>query len=773
MATSLASCILIFVFVSDELSFDNYHPDGDRTYRIYNTVTNEGVQQNLPIVPYPYASRMQESFPEIESTLRILDTYEEQLFDKDGKKSNEGQGVLSESGIFEMLSLNVVSGNRDSAVTRPGTVALSKSLAEKYFGANDPVGQSIKIDNIEREVTAVFADPPSNFHLKLRYILSLSTTNWAARFGDNFRRQQIFTYLKLKPGSDAATLESKFPAFIEKYAAPQLKELGSHYDAHLQNISDIHLHSSSFQWEIAQRGDAQSVYILIATAAIILLIAILNFVNLSTARATKRIKEVGIRKSTGALQSQLILQFLSESILVTLVGLAIAVVIAETSMPFLNAIVNKQLYIDYNFQFVSVAVLFCLTLGIAAGSYPALYLSRFRPALVLSKKRLDGSGGSMLRQSLVIVQFMLSFFLVSGSLIIIAQNKLLREKNLGFDKSHVVVIPLRSPQLTNQSTTRLRYMNHPNVVNATIGFGLPGNLVAGDGVVDPVSGKEWSTSLFCIDHYYIETMGMELVAGRNFAVEFPSDSTDAFIVNETFLKTYGLGDAESSIGRRLDWPRWDKGRNVMKRGKIIGVVKDFHFKSLREQLTPVVMQLFPYASWQMAVRIKSNDVSSTLEHLKKTYEQLDPEWTFSYEFLDERLDEMYKSEQRLGKLFLLFTYLAIGVACLGLFGLVEYTVNQRAKEISIRKVLGASVSSLLVLLTKRYAALLAFSCVVVVPVIWMAAQRWLNQFAYKINVEPAIFFKAGLLITVITAITVASLAIRAALQNPVRNLRSE
>jgi putative ABC transport system permease protein len=745
MAVSLASCLLISIFVVDELSYDLHHPDGDRTYRVYNIVENQGSVSTLPIIPYPFASYMKRDFPEIESSVRILDTYEEQMFEHDGKKMKEGRGILSESPVFDMLSLKIISGDKVNAVTRPLTVALSESLAKKYFGDTDPVGKSIKIDNVDREITAVFADPPERFHLRINYISSLSTTTWEARNANNFRQSQIFTYIKLVPGADAAALEAKLPAFNEKYTVPAIKQYGMSYDTHLQNIRDIHLHSSNFEWELAVRGDAQSVYILMATAIMILSIACLNFVNLSTARATRRMKEVGIRKTTGAQRSQLVIQFLSESILFTFIGLLFAVVLAELALPYMNLLIEKNLTIHYTVPAVATGAGICIVLGVFAGGYPAVYLSGFRPAIVLSRKTGKIGGAGVLRQSLVVVQFMLSFFLIAASMIVLSQNDLIQSKDLGFDKEHVVIVPLRHSQLVDQEATKLRYKDHPNVVNATIGFGLPGDIVAGDGVVDPESGKEWGSSMFMVDFDFIPTMGMEIIAGREFSRDLASDST-GFVVNETFVSTFGLGSPEKAIGKKLDWHRWDNQK--MKHGEIIGVVKDFHYKSLREKLSPAVLQIFTGASWKLAVRIKGDDIPGTIAHLKRVYESLDPEWAFSYNFLDDNLDAMYKSEQRLGRLFVIFTYLAIAVACLGLFGLVE-------------------------LLTRRYFALLLFSCVLIVPIVWYAAQQWLSRFAYKIEIEPALFIKAGFLIVMITAVTVSFQSIRAALSNPVKNLRND
>jgi putative ABC transport system permease protein len=770
MAISLASCLLITLFVWDETSYDSHHPDGGRVYRVYNIVTSENNDRYLPIVPYPFASMMQKDFPEVESTVRLMDLYSEALFEVDGKKLMEGKGIFAEPNIFDMLAIDVIHGDPDSALARPGTVALSSSLAAKYFGDQNPVGKTIRLNNNENKVTAVFRDIRPQSHLQVNFMVSFESTGWSQRMQDNWRRQQIFTFLKLKPGSDARALESKFPAFVERYASMQLKESGMTYVPYLQNLRDIHLHSSNFEWDIAQRGDAQSVYILIATALMILLIATLNFINLSTARSVKRMKEVGVRKVAGAQRRQLVTQFVSESVLITVVSMAIAIVLAEIALPYLNHVVEKELSIDYQPVYILSALFSCVLIGILAGSYPALHLSRFRPAWVLSGKS-NRAGSAVFRQGLVVVQFMLSFFLIAGSTIVYMQNDLVRNKDLGFDKDQLLVVPLRGPQLRQQEATKARYADHPNVIGVTIGYGLPGDILAGDGVIDPITKSEWSSSMIIVDFDYIQVMGMKVVAGRAFSKDFIADSSDAFVVNEAFVEVYGLGNPEKAIGKELDWNRWDNQK--IKHGRIIGVVQDFNFKSLREKVTPMVMHIFPQVSWKMAARVKSENLDETIAHFKKTYETLDPEWAFSYSFLDQNFEAMYKTERKLGTMFSIFTYLAIAVACLGLFGLVEYSVNQRTKEVSIRKVMGADVAGLLFLLTRRYFVLMTVAIVVMIPVAYFTAQEWLNNFAYRINIGPGIFIRSALLVLAVTAVTVSYQSIRAALTNPARNLRND
>ncbi|HEY5917441.1 MAG TPA: ABC transporter permease, partial [Chryseolinea sp.] len=574
MAISLASFFLISLFVLDELKFDRHHPDGDRTFRVYNIRQgDDGIVSHLPIVPYPFAAYMQKDFPEIESAVRIMDTYGEQLFDIDGKKILQSNGLFAEPGVFDMLTLDLISGAAKTALEKSNSVALSQSVARKFFGESDPVGKTVLINERDYLVTAVYADPPVHFHLKVDYILSMSTLPFIQDRAENWQWQQIFTYLKLKPGTNAKTLESKFPAFVEKYAYPKIKSVGFTYVPYLQNIKDIHLHSSSFEWEIAQRGNAQTVYILSVTAIALLVIACLNFINLSTARAIKRMKEVGVRKVIGAVRNQLVLQFISESVVITIVGLVFAIVVAQLALPYLNAMADKELSLPFSWDIIMTVLVFCFVLGTIAGSYPAFYLSQFRPAAVLYNKQTRTGGTAIFRQGLVVLQFVFSSFLIIGSMIVFSQHDMLLNKNMGFNKEQLLMIPLRDAQLQNYETTKREFANHSGVTNTTVGFGIPGDLIAGDEIIDPEKNKTVPVNLFCIDHDFIQTMGMNIISGRDFSKEIPSDTSEAFIINETAVSVMGYKSPEEAVGKPIHWNMW--GRNSLKRGRVIGVVKDF------------------------------------------------------------------------------------------------------------------------------------------------------------------------------------------------------
>ena len=774
MSVSLASCLLIGLFVWDEFSFDQYHPDAERTYRIYNIRTGtDGITNYLPIVPPTFGPTLQKDYPEVESTLRMLDIYGGKYFEIDGEKNKEQQGVYAEPTIFNMLSINLKDGDKDKALSEPNSIVLSQSLAKKYFNVKNPVGESIKISDVECLVTGVFEELPENSHLKLNYIISFSSLSQLVSpvRMESWLWQQFFTYVKLKPNTDPKAFQTKLDEFAIKYGHPITEPQGFVYSPQLQNIKDIHLQSTQFEWEIAQRGNAQSVYALSAAAIFILIIACLNFINLSTARSIKRMKEVGIRKVIGAMRKQLIVQFMSESVLITMIGLLIAIAVAQICLPYLNSFAGKSIASPFSISFVAMLIASAALLGTLAGIYPAFQLARFRSTSILNNRSGTTAEGSLYRNILVVIQFMFSFFLIVGSLVVLSQNDFLHNKDLGFDKDQLMVMQLSQRENQNFEAIKQEFLANPNIEYATIGYGLPGDIVAGDGIIDPLTNENLPANLFCVDYDYVKTLGLQLVAGRDFSRDFGMDRQRAFIINETAVKTYGFGTPEEAIGHPIHWQEWVG--DSTKRGEVIGVVRDFHFKSLREQLTPVVLHIYPEVFLSLTLKIKPDNLASTISHCKSTYEKLVPELPFSYKFLDENFDRMYKSEEKLTTLFSIFTGLAIVVACMGLFGLVEYSVNQRMREIGIRKVFGASVNSLLLLLTRKYILLIVIAFIIIMPVSYYAANEWLSKFAYRVTVSPWIYAQACILILIITILTVSFQSMKAALTNPAKTLRAE
>jgi putative ABC transport system permease protein len=777
MAISLATFLTITLFVVDELKFDKHIQDGALKFRVYNDYyLEEGSMRKGSMVPPPIGPTLAEEYPEVEYAARFLNFNYNVLFQVGDKKLTELKGGYADPTIFDMFSLNVVEGDKNTALKDHYGIAINKTLAKKYFGEAPALGQSIALFDTTYTVTAVFQDFPAHTHLQLNYFLSLD--GYAFENPDRMKRwgwSQFHTYVKLKSAGDAAKLEAKLEDFARRHAWETTKKNGNYYIPHLMPIADVHLYAYDQLWDIAMRGNIQTVYILSGTAIFILVIAILNFINLSTARAVNRVKEVGVRKVMGAFRSQLIYQFISESILVALISLVIGCVITETILPLVNSFAEKQIptAIFKNPSLMLSLLGMAVVVGIAAGTYPAFYISHFKPAQILSNRESGrNSGRALLRQGLVVFQFALSFVLITASLVVHDQHNFMRTKDMGFQKDNLVVLNMRGDMNLKPETTKNSFLDHPNVVNATIGYGLPGEAYAGDGVRDKATDKNMPVSMLTIDHDYIKTLGLKVVAGRDFSRDFTTDEKHAFVVTETAAKMLGHLDPKEALGHELSWTRWD-APDSLKEGRVIGVVKDIHLNSLQDNISPVILHIYPLVQATLTLRIKGEDIPATIAHLESTWKEFNTEWPFEYKFLDENFDRLYKSEEKLTTLFSFFTGFTILVACLGLFGLVVYSTSQKYKEISIRKVLGASESSLVVKLGKTYVILIAIAFIIAIPFSYFAASAWLEKFAYHIDLSPALFVKAALSILLISFVTVGIQSAKAARANPVDALKEQ
>lgn len=776
MAISIACVLVIGLYVADEMKFDKYVDDVSLKFRVYNeNFSDDGNMRKGAMVPPPIAPTLKSEFAEVDYHFRFLNFNGTALFELGEKKIIESRGGYGEPTMFDMFSLPLIEGNKTTALKEPNTVALSESLAKKYFGEKSAIGESITILGGAYKVDAVYSDFPVHSHLQINYILSFENLmQGIPERMKNWGWNQIHTYIKLKEGADADALESKLKDFAERNAWPSTKLDGGYYIPHLMRMDKIHLHASDQLWDIANRGNAQTVYILAATAVFILIIAILNFVNLSTARAVNRVKEVGVRKVVGAFRLQLIYQFISESIIIALLSLLIGGLIAEISLPALNTFTEKSIptgiFLD---PLLAVLILLgALAVGVAAGAYPAFYISSYHPSQILGAKHAAASGKNFMRKSLVTLQFMLSFFLIIAAFVVSDQHKYLRTRDMGFNKDNLVVIPLRNDSIMTLESTKNEFLNHPNVIGGTMGYGLPGQAFAGDGFRDKATNKDWHVSMLMVDHDYTETLKLNIIAGRDFSRDFPSDEHNAFIISEACAKMLGYADPTKAIGHEVVWPRWDDPKKE-KEGRVIGIMKDMHLNSLRETVTPVMMQVYPFAYNTLTVKINSNDVPATIAHLEKTWKRFNTQWPFEYKFLDSNFDTMYKAEEKLSVLFTFFTGFTIFVACLGLFGLVVYTTSQRYKEISIRKVLGANDTSLILHLGKGYIVLIGIAFLVAIPVSYYFAAQWLAKFPYRVEITPLLFVKAALMIIVLSFITVGFQSFKAARSNPVDALKEQ
>jgi putative ABC transport system permease protein len=777
MAISIASFLIIGLFIYDEFQFDKHVEDHENKYRVYIQSFNEatGAKKLQAMIPPPIAPGLMSEYPEVQSYFRFMNIQANLLFQVGEKKLTEGKGGYADPSVFEMFSLRLVEGDLKTALRNPEEVAISQTLAKKYFGDKPALGQAIKVGNGTSTVSAVYEDFPTHSHLQLNYLLAME--GLVREIPDRMQSwhwRQFHTYIQLKPGTDAVQFDKKLRDFAERKAWPITKPNGSYYIPRLMALDKIHLHASDQTYDIAIRGNAQTVYILSGTALFILIIAILNFVNLSTARAVSRVKEVGVRKVVGAFRAQLIYQFISESVIIAFIALLIAGLVTELALPALNSFTEKKIPtgIFLNPMAIIAVIVFALFVGMLAGAYPAFYISSYKPAHILSNRQSGQSGKTVLRKGLVILQFILSFFLITAALVVSDQHRYLRTKDMGFDKDNVLVIPLRGEMRTNLEATKNSFSNHPNILSSTLGYGLPGEAYAGDGIIDKATNKQLPISMLVADHDYVKTLGIKLIAGRDFSTEFPTDTSNAFIISESAAKMFGYTDPEKALNHELEWPRWD-GVEKPKEGRVIGVIKDFHLNSLKENISPIVIHIFPFGYATLTFRIKSENIPETIAHLESTWKKFNADWPFEYRFIDDNFDQLYKSEEKLATLFTFFTAFTIFVACLGLFGLVVYSTSQRYKEISIRKVLGAEEVGLVVQLAKTYMLLIAIAFVVAIPFSYYAAYQWLQKFPFRIDLTPLLFVKAGTFILILSLLTVGIQSLKAARTNPVNALKEQ
>lgn len=772
LTLGLTACLLIGLFVWDENQFDKFIPAGDRVYRIYYQVTGKEGTNHIATTPPMFATVLQQ-FPEVEQTLRILNNPSKTLFEVGDKHLYEEGGIFAEASFFDFFPLSLLYGSAAKALVSPTSIVISQSMAQKYFNGQNPLGKEIKVEKTLFQVTGVFQTNPK-FHLSINYILPLSAGVSEA----DLQTWQVYSYnnyIKLKKGTNVASLETKF----QKYTHPFIKDEHFTYLPQFQPLSAIHLYSSSFQYDMAQRGNSTYVKALTIIAVFILLIACFNFVNLATAKSLRRAKEVGIRKTIGASRWQLICQFIGEALLLSFISLIISGFFTFLALPWLNDFTHKQ--ISFNLFTNPAILLFLLGLtlvvGILAGFYPALVLSNFQPVKVLKGVAVpDGIPGKIpwLRHGLVVVQFALSVLLIISAIVVINQVNYLHQKDLGFNKEEIMFFPMRGDNLTkNYEAFKQELQQVPGVSAVSIGYGFPGDMF-GDGMITVQRNGEQQSlkaAQLMVDYDYLKTLGLQLMAGRNFSKKFKTDK-DAYILNETAIAQLGFKTPEQALGHTVEWPTW-RNPELIKKGRIIGVVKDFHYKSLYEKVEPAALQIYPEAYWKVAVKMKTTAIGTTVSQIEAVWNRFSPDYPIEYNFLDQSFTTMYKAEDNLKSLLWIFTSVTIFVACLGLFGLATYAAERRRKEIGIRKVMGASINEITFLLSKDFIKLVLVACLIASPVAWYFMQQWLQDFAYRITISWWIFAIAGLTALCVALLTVSFQAIKAAVANPVKALRAE
>jgi putative ABC transport system permease protein len=782
LTLGLTAGILIGLFIWDENQYDQSFQEGDQVYRIYNEYTdNEGTDLMAPTPPV-YTTTLQQEFPEVEKTARVmmLPQYK-RLFEAGKIKFYEERGFFVDSTFFELFPLKFFYGAIKGALDEPASIVISRDMARRFFGNENPVGKEILMEKQPMQVKGVFEGDPK-FHLQFDFLVTLAAAQIPAERMQNWGWQQFYSYVKVKKGADVQKLQSKFRDVVNKRSEEERRNERSSYKPFLQPLHKVHLYSADFKMDMAVRGNIIYVKALTIIAVFILLIACFNFINLTTAKSLQRAKEVGVRKSIGASRKQLMIQFTGETILLTLISIIFSVALTFIFLPWLNQFTGKQ--ITFHLFSNPIIPLFLLlsafVVGIMAGFYPALILSGFHPVRVLKGNVVsDALPGKTpwLRHGLVVVQFVLSVLLIISSLVVFRQVDYLHNKDLGFDKEQIMFFPMRGEQLSrNYESFKNELQKAPGVSSVSIGYGFPGDAVAGDQIIVPINGeqKNFSATLLMVDHDYIKTLNLRMAAGRDFSKEIKTDKDQAFIINETAVKELGFGTPDKALGKTLLWPVWNaESSDSIKNGMIVGVVRDFHFKSLYDKVETAVLQIFPDAYWKVAVKMKTSEVGSTIDHVKKVWTRFAPDYPIEFSFLDESFTKMYNAEEKLRSLLWVFTAIAIFVGCLGLFGLAAFAAERRKKEVGIRKVLGATIKGVVLLLSKDFIRLVLIALAIASPIAWYFMNKWLQDFAYRVDIGWMVFVVAGFTSVMIALITVSFQAIKAACTNPVKNLRSE
>jgi putative ABC transport system permease protein len=771
LGIGMAAVWLMVLYVADELSYDRFHEKADRIVRVVHRASWDESSFHFPLTSAAFAIALQTDYPEIEKTVRISQEGGGKV--KYGKNEVVANDIyFADAAILDVFTFPVLYGNAKTALSEPQKIVLTKTLAERLF--KDPasaVGKTVFFSNdYPNVVTAVIDDVPANSHLKFSAIRSLPkdyTAGW--------QQFELYTYMLLKNGTDRQKFEKKLAGFFPKYLK---KEMGNvAYQMELQPLTSIHLHSD-LEFEISANGNINTVYVFGAIAALILLIACINYVNLYTARSMKRIREVGVRKAIGSERSQLVAQFLTESMIMTLFAGAVAYLLVVISLPLFNALAEKSLTIGYrnNMSSALFAIAFVSLVGILSGLYPALRFSGFRPVTALKGQIGSQTGSSYFRKSLVVFQFAATVVMIACSAVVYRQMHYVNSKDLGFNKSQVLVFHIDKDEVRTQVNALKQKLLTSTLIEsaASSGNSIGTNYIGSAGMfLEKENGQMGENTQkvqrFTVDSDFLKTMQIKLSSGKNFSSESEADRFGSVLVNEALVKKQGW---ENPVGKRLKY--FIDGQGNTKEARIVGVVNDFHIYSLQHKIEPLVLQL-PAASDRdnIYVRISAGKTNEALAFMREAYREFDPEATLEFQFLDANFAQQYRSEQRQGNVMLTFAILAVLIACLGLFGLAAFAAESRTKEIGVRKVLGASVQSVVLLLSKDFIKLVLVAIVIGTPVAIFAMTEWLKNFEYKETLSWWIFASAGILAIFIALLTVSAQALRSAMMNPVKSLRSE
>jgi len=774
LAIGMACCVFILLFVQDELTYDSYHEKADQIYRLIALNKSAGEERYLAPIGAPVAEIFDRTLPEVQKAVRIY-RGNRVLVEYQDKRFFEERFFYGDPAVFDVFDFPILRGNPQMALSAPFEVVISETTAKKYFVDTDPVGKSIIVDNNHSyNVTAVMKDVPSNSHFHFDFLASLETLTSlrGERFMKHPGNMAFYTYLLLEENTEPKELERKMAEGVKRSYGEKIAAMRTFL---LQPLKSIHL-QSRLEYEIEANSSISFIYIYSAIALCILLIAAFNFVNLSTARSTKRAREVGMRKVLGAFRYQLVKQFLGETILFSAISLLLSIILVRLFLPVFNSLTGKELPLNF---LVNPSVLLgfvgiVAVVGVLGGLYPAVFLSAFEPMRTLKGKLGTGGKSRSFRRFLVVAQFTISIVLIIGTFVIRNQLRYMRSQNLGFNKEQVVVIPMHDQNIRQAyEYIKTEFMNNPSVLSVAASSSVPGKSVTNiayrlEGLPDD---EHFSMDTFFVDYDFLKTIGIEVAEGRGFSKEFGTDEESAFMLNEAAVRELNW---QSALNKQIIWPsdlrRMDA---IVKKGQVVGVVKDFHVASLHESIGPVLLQVRPSSFRYISVRISPVNIPETLSFFREKWGQLSPIFPFEYTFLDEDFDKLYRADKKVGRIVGIFSMLAIIVACFGLFGLASFAAEQRTKEIGIRKVLGAPVSGIILLLSREFTKWVLVANILAWPIAYFSMTRWLQNFAYKMSLGPGIFVLSGFLAFAIALATVSYQSIKAAVANPVDSLRYE
>ncbi len=769
LTIGITCSLFLLMYILDEFSYDRYHKNADNIYRIVSNIKEPDNAFTWSATQMPLRDELRDNYPEVVNAIRFAQM-NNNIYKKGDVQFPEDQFYLTDSTVFDVFTYDFIAGDPNTAVDNPFSVVLTETIAKKYFeNPKEAVGQSIQNQQGEEfKVTGVIKDVPLNSHFRFNALVSRNTR---PQFQGAWGGFGVLTYIQLPPAYDLSKMNASLDKIIKEKVNPVFEEAGVKVQYELQPITRIHLYSK-IQDEAEAGGDISYIYIFSVVAAFMLIIACINYINLATARSANRAKEVGIRKVMGSQRNQLIAQFITESVVVALIALVVSLLLIYLLLPAFNTLANKQISFSYILQkqvLLSLVGVIFFT-GIVGGSYPAFYLSGFNPVHVL-KGKLSAKGGSVFfRKSLVVVQFALSIFMLISTLIVFDQLQFLRNKDLGFDKEQVVRIRLAGREQFSQAQTLVdKLKQSPDVAGVGMANSSPGQGISkGLFQVEDGEGKmvQRGVDLYSADYDFVSTMGMKIVQGRDFSRDVASDTTYAVLANESMVKRMGWKDP---IGRRFT-----AGDDGGFEKRVVGVIKDYHQNSLYDPIEPLIILLGKDNNY-VFVRTQPGDVKKSLDAIEKSWKEIFPNHTFEFSFLDQDFDSQYKGDQKRSQIFMAFSGLTIVIACLGLLGLAAFTTQQRTKEIGVRKVIGASVQGLVMLVSTEFFILVGIGIVVAFPAAWYFTDNWLQNFSFRIqlNDEWMTFLLSGLIALVITSFTVGYHVVKAALTNPVHALRDE